>query len=124
LGNTESLETERHYGEANRGNFAGVQPKNIVFTSAQQHLIKGSTRAGTQQRGSLTGQHSTQLSHYQKLVESELMNPIVMHSFDPIGGKFGKENNTHGENRPLNSKRRGKAKVIVKSTLFPVSVKA
>lgn len=55
-------------------------------------------------------------SPYEKLLQRELKNPIISHTFDPIGCKFQKEN-------VVNQKRRGKAKVIVKSSLFSVSGK-
>ena len=68
------------------------------------------------------GSDSSTKSHYEQLVEKELNNPIVCHSFDPIGSKFGKENSSTNLGAKPGGRPRGKAKVIVKSTLFPVNV--
>jgi len=53
----------------------------------------------------------------------------VSHSFDPIGGKFNKEKKANFDKASVvinqlmrtSTQRRGKAKVIVKSSIFPVS---
>jgi len=65
---------------------------------------------------------SSKKSHYEQLVENQIKNPIVKHSFDPIRGRFGKENANKNLGAKPSARRPGKAKVIVKSTLFPVNV--
>lgn len=60
-------------------------------------------------------------------MQSELANPIVSHSFDPLGSKFNQNdlNSTDASSGiKTSNKKRGKAKVIVKSSLFEGATRA
>ena len=99
-------------------------PRSTRAQSKGLHVSKISEPLNLQQSSKNAAQ-----TPYEKLLQNELNNPIVSHSFDPIGGKFSKENKSAtalnqmvavGGGLQTQQKRKAKAKVIVKSSLFPI----